>query len=65
MEKAETGDRNADRGKKPYERPDLECASVYEAAAGTLATCCKVTNRTCSLYGRSSLGKNQRRQTLS
>lgn len=65
MEKAEKDDRIADRAKKPYQRPELECASVYEAAAGTLATCCKVNNRTCSLSGRSSLGKNQRRQTLS
>jgi hypothetical protein len=58
-------DRSDGAGKKPYVRPELECTSVYEAAAGAPATCCKVTNRTCSISGRSGLGKDARRQTMS
>jgi hypothetical protein len=48
--------------KKPYLRPELECVSVFEAAA---ATCCKATNTACSTTGRAGLGKDQRRMTVS
>jgi hypothetical protein len=65
MKKTEKAGRSAEPAKKPYVRPELECASVYEAAAGTTNTCCKASNRTCSIQGRSGMGKDQRRQTLS
>ena len=48
--------------KKPYVRPELVCASVYEAAA---ATCCKVSNATCRNTNRNSLGKDQARSVVS
>ncbi|MFA5026850.1 MAG: hypothetical protein WC713_03175 [Candidatus Methylomirabilota bacterium] len=48
--------------KKPYVRPVLECASVYEAAA---ATCCKVTNALCKNTARNNLGKDQARSVVS
>jgi len=50
------------KGKKPYVKPQLGSATVYEASG---ATCCKVTNQTCSISGRSTLGKTQRISTIS
>jgi hypothetical protein len=50
------------RVKKPYVKPELGSATVYEASG---ATCCKVTNQTCSISGRSTLGKTQRLSTIS
>ena len=50
------------RRKKPYVKPELGSATVFEASG---ATCCKVTNQTCSISGRSTLGKTQRISTIS
>jgi hypothetical protein len=53
---------NEGEERKPYVKPVLECTTVYEASG---ATCCKATNQTCSVGGRSGLGKDQKLQTLS
>jgi len=55
-------DATRDSQKKPYVRPELECASVYEAAA---ATCCKVSNVACKNTARNNLGKDQARSVVS
>lgn len=48
--------------KKPYVKPELGCATVYEASG---ATCCKVNNSSCSLSGRNTLGKTQKLSVVS
>jgi hypothetical protein len=57
-------DRIADSGKKPYVRPELECASVYEATAATTG-CCKARPTSCSQSNRRGLGKSERVQNVS
>ncbi len=57
-----TADANEGKGKKPYVKPVLECATVYEASG---ATCCKVNNASCSISGRNTLGKTQKLSTVS
>jgi hypothetical protein len=50
----------AELKKKPYTRPELDFAAVYEAS-GT--DCCKVTSATCSASGKQALGKSSKTST--
>ena len=52
------------QGKRPYERPTLEPKDIFGAEA-TTASCCKVTNATCSAGQRTSFGKATRTSTAS
>jgi hypothetical protein len=46
--------------KKPYVKPELDSATVYEAS-GT--TCCKTNTATCASSTRYGVGKSQRTLT--
>jgi len=48
--------------KRPYVRPELDFATVFEAS-GT--TCCKVTVATCASSTKSAVGKASRTSTKS
>lgn len=51
-----------EKKKKPYVKPVLDSAIVYEASG---RTCCKVDTATCSNAARGSLGKTNRTLTSS
>jgi len=54
--------KDEEKKKKPYVKPVLDSAIVYEASG---RTCCKVTTVTCSGSARGSLGKGFRTLTSS
>ena len=54
----------SERVKRPYERPTLQARDIFGAEA-TTASCCKVTNATCSNAMRTSLGKATRTSSTS
>lgn len=54
----------SERVKRPYERPTLEARDIFGAEAVT-ASCCKVTNATCSSGQRSTWGKATRSSSTS
>ena len=54
----------SERVKRPYERPTLEAREIFGAEAVS-ASCCKVTNATCSVGLRTSLGKTTRASSTS
>lgn len=47
--------RDPERRKKPYVRPELASATVYEASG---KTCCKVTAATCGNTPKGAIGKD-------
>lgn len=51
-----------EKKKKPYVKPVLDSAVVYEASG---LTCCKLTTVACLTSSKSSLGKNTRALTSS
>lgn len=55
-------DNDKDKEKKPWVKPVLDSAIVYEASG---KTCCKLTNATCDTSSKNSLGKTHRANTTS
>jgi hypothetical protein len=53
---------NPNEKKKPYVKPELDSAIVYEAS-GT--TCCKVTTATCKAATKGAIGKSANTSTTS
>jgi hypothetical protein len=48
--------------KRPYEKPTLQQSSIFGADT---TTCCRVTNGTCSISQRNTMGKSQKLSTTS
>ena len=51
-----------EKKKKPYVKPVLDSAIVYEASG---ATCCKVSAEACSTASKGSFGKDNRNNIAS
>ena len=49
--------KHEEKKKKPYVKPELDSAIVYEASG---ATCCKLTTVACLTSSKASLGKGLR-----